>query len=199
MNYYPSMSMKNVIFILSMLLTLSCSTVSAMTITRCFDSATQKFCVLMNGQLMTIEQYDNWLYENRPSAYVADTVLAYWMKRHLGAEPSTNSRNYRGCTFATRTMKWGGKTLTAWVVIDDTGHECSHWVFAGSAGSGGCRWWLHDAGLEHVNLTLILCADTICWTWGYLDQDCKMMMMWIGRDYDGEDMYIPWDWERVNS
>ena len=37
---------------------------------------------------MTIEQYDNWLYENRPSAYVADTVLAYWMKRHLGTEPS---------------------------------------------------------------------------------------------------------------
>ena len=55
--------MKKVTFILSMLLALACSTVNARTITRCFDSKSQKFCVRMDGQLMTIEEYDNWLYE----------------------------------------------------------------------------------------------------------------------------------------
>jgi hypothetical protein len=190
--------MKKVTFILSMLLALACSTVNARTITRCFDSKSQKFCVRMDGQLMTIEEYDNWLYENRPSAYAADTVLTYWMKRHLGERPSTNSRNYRGCTFATRTMKWGGKTLTAWAVIDDSGHECSHWVFAGSGEGYGCRWLLEEAGIDYVNVTLQLCADTICWTWGYLDENGKLMM-WTGEDDNGKNKYIPWDWKRVDA
>ena len=156
--------MKKVTFILSMLLALTCSTVNARTITRCFDSKSQKFCVRMDGQLMTIEEYDN----------------------------------YRGCTFATRTMKWGGKTLTAWAVIDDSGHECSHLVFAGSGEGYGCRWLLEEAGVDYVNVTLQLCADTICWTWGYLDENGKLMM-WTGEDDNGKNKYIPWDWKRVDA
>ena len=48
--------MKKGSFILLMLLALTCSAMNARTITRCFDSASQKFCVRMDGQMMTIEQ-----------------------------------------------------------------------------------------------------------------------------------------------
>ncbi len=146
---------------------------------------------------MTIQEYDDWLYQNHPSAYVSDTILVYWMKRHLGSKPSTESRNYRLFSFSTRTMMWGGRLLRAWVVIDDTGHECSHWVFAGSAESNGGRWWLSDAGLDDVSVTLVLCADTLCWTWGYLDQNARLMM-WVGENDRGENQYIPWDWSKVD-
>ena len=189
--------MKSVTIILSMLRAMTCSSLKARTVARCYDSTNKKFCVRMDGQQMTVEEYDNWLYENQPSAYVSDTILAYWMKRHLGNAPSTqNINNYRNFTFATRTIKWGGKQLIAWAVIDDTGRECSHWVFAGSANSNGGRWWLEDASLDRVNVTLVLCADTFCWTWGYLDENGKPMM-WIGSNALGEELYIPWDWNRI--
>ena len=113
--------MKKVTIILSMLLALTSSELSARTVTRCYDSANKKFCVRVDGQQMTVEEYDNWLYHNHPSEYVSDTVMTYWMKRHLGEKPSTESRNYRACTLATRTMRWGGKQLVAWVVVDEFG------------------------------------------------------------------------------
>ena len=41
----------------------------------------------------------------------------------------------------------------------------------------GCRWLLEEAGVDYVNVTLQLCADTICWTWGYLDENGKLMRL----------------------
>ena len=185
--------MKTLKFYLTMLLVLICSVVSARTVTRCYDDASGKFCVCLDGKLMTIAEYDNWLYKTYPSEYAADTVMAYWMKRHLDEASTPRTNNYRNYTFATRTMQWANKTLVAWVVVDDTGHECSHWVFAGSDEANGGNWWLDEADNNYVHITLILCADTICWTWGRVDVNGKMYM-WL---YD--DNYIPWDWSQANA
>lgn len=185
--------MKTLKIYATMLLVLVSSLMSARTVSRCYDAASGKFCVRVDGKLLTIAEYDNWLHQTRPSEYAADTVLAYWMKRHLGDAPKARTDNYRRFTFATRTMRWDNNQLVAWVVIDDTGHECSHWVFAGSAEANGGRWWLADADNNYVQITLVLCADTICWTWGRADRNGKMYM-WVG-----DDTYEPWDWSRANE
>lgn len=185
--------MKTMKIYLTMLLVLTCSAMSARTVTRCYDDASKKFCVRVDGKLMTIAEYDNWLYKTHPSEYAADTVLSYWMKRHLGDAPKAHTKNYRKFTFASRTTRWANKQLVAWVVVDDTGHECSHWVFAGSDESNGGYWWLDEPDNNYVHITLILCADTICWTWGRADRNGKMYM-WVG-----DDKYEPWDWSRANE
>lgn len=118
--------MKTLKIYLTMLLVLTCSVMSARTVSRCYDDASKKFCVRVDGKLMTIAEYDNWLYKTHPSEYAADTVLSYWMKRHLGDAPKAHTKNYRKFTFASRTTRWANKQLVAWVVVDDTGHECSH-------------------------------------------------------------------------
>ena len=182
--------MRKITLLFAFLLTL-CATLSARTVTRCFDPESQKFCVRVDGKMMTVAEYDNWLYANYPSAYLSDTVLVYWMKRHITPAPEARTENFQNFSFATRTMRWAGKELTAWVIIDDTGHECSHWVFAGSDSANGDSWWLYAAELDRVWVVLVLCADTLCQTEGYLDKNAKLFM-WTGGDN-----YGPWDWKIV--
>lgn len=146
--------MKTLKIYATMLLVLISSAMSARTVTRCYDDASKKFCVCVDGKLMTIAEYDDWLHQTRPSEYATDTVLASWMKRHLGAWPKARTDNYRKYTFATRTMRWADKQLVAWVVIDDTGHECSHWMFAGSDETSGGRWWIPEADSNHAYVVL---------------------------------------------
>ena len=181
--------MKTLKICLTMLFVVICSAMSARTVSRCYDAASKKFCVRVDGKLMTINEYDKWLFSTHQSEYVSDTVMAYWMKRHLGDEPKERSRKYRGYTIATRTMEWAGKQLVAWVVIDDTGHECSHWVFAGSDEASGANMWLSEADNNYVLVDLILCGDSFCWHSGRADRNGRMYMK------INDNKYAPWDWD----
>lgn len=185
--------MKTLKICMTMLLVLICSAMSARTVTRCYDDASMKFCVRVDGKQMTVAEYDNWLYETHPSEYASDTVLSYWMKRHLGDWPKARTDNYRKFTFATRTMPWADKELVAWVVIDDTGHECSHWYFAGSDETWGGRWWFPEADFTEAVVVLQLCGDEFCWVGGKVDRHGKLYLM------INEGEYIPWDWRRVDE
>lgn len=175
------------------LLALACSAMNARNARRCYNDADDTFCVSLDGRLMTVKQYDDWLYKNHPTEYLSDTVMAYWMKRHLKHQPQTDSRNYKHFTFVTRTMQWGSKLLTAWAILDDQGMECSHWVFAGSADGEAVCWVLCGMNDRYVEVILIECADTACWTWGRIDRNGRMYMRvaW--------DEYIPWNWKLVGE
>jgi len=179
--------------ILSALLVMLCSVMNARTAVRCFDPATQTFCVRVDGRLFTVKDYDNWLFANYPTAYLSDTVMPYWMKRHRNYEPSTDSKNFRYFSFATRTMQWGDKLLRAWVIIDDQGRECSHWAFAGSDSSEGGYWLLYDAESDKVFVTLFLCADTACWYEGWVDKN-GILYEW-DLDDEGNLRRKLWNWK----
>ena len=181
--------------ILAALLLLSCSAMNARTVVRCFDASTQKFCVRVDGQLMTVKKYDDWLFANHPSAYLSDTIMPYWMKRHRAYEPSTESENFRYFSFGTRTMQWAGKLLRAWVIIDDQGRECSHWVFAGSGDAYAGNWGLSDAQPNLVFATLFLCADTACWYEGWVGKNGALYAWEL--DDEGNKRRKPWVWEEI--
>lgn len=188
--------MKRVKIVLSLLLALIGSTIQAQSVTRCYDEVHKKFCVRVDGKLMTIAEYDDWLYKNHPSAYKSDTVLAYWMKRHWAHYTFTESKNDQEFMFDTRTMQWGDKLLTAWVVIDDKGAQCTHWVCAGSDGAWVEHWSLFYADDEYLWLAYEWCADSLCWATGAVDRNGNLFLL---VNKNGDEILVPWDWKKAKE
>jgi len=178
---------------ITLLIAVICCEIQAQSIRRYFDNNTKECCVEMNGKRMTVEEYDNWLYENHRSKYAKDTVLASWMKYHTEPKPESEHDNDRDYTFSTRSMQWGNKRLTAWVMLGSKGQECSRWVFPGRGTwvNGAGFWCMEKADDEFLYVEyscLSMCARS-----GRVDKNGNLFIL-TGTDAQGNDIYKPWIW-----
>lgn len=179
---------------ITLLIAVICCEIQAQSIRRYFDNNTKECCVEMNGKRMTVDEYDFWLHENHRSKYAKDTVLESWMKFYTEPEPEDEHGNYRDYTFSTRSMQWGNKRLTAWVMLGSKGQECSRWVFPGRGR------WVDAPGLWSIEkadeefLYVVYHSLSMCSRRGRVDKNGNLYILTEETDAMGNDLYKPWIW-----